>query len=173
MPVEYIFGFCASFKKIAKELGFESDQRKSNRIRDILYTTLGDENVNVTIKSISLFIPQPIPSPETQVYFNEAILKSFTLSYGSWTTDRKPVDTAKKFQINISSASNDNSPLHLIAAHQFSQRVDPTIILSSNRFSNAIFDHTKVRKDYVEMDGVRYPKNPIMVNYEENNYHDQ
>ena len=176
LPLEYIFGFAKSFKKITKGLGFELDLRTSNRKRDILYTTLNDDDVNVTINSISLFIPQLIPSPETQVIFNEAISQTFTLSYESWTTDRKPVDTAREFQLDISSASNINSPLYLIAAHQKTQRADPANPannLSNNRFNNAIFDHVNVRKYYSEIDGIRYPKNPVMVNYEENNYLEQ
>ena len=91
--------------------------RTSKRKRDILYTTLGDDDVNVAIKKISLFIPRIIPSPETQVFLNEAFSKTLTISYESWTTDRKPVNTAKEFQIDISRASNVNSPLHLLTAH--------------------------------------------------------
>ena len=110
---------------------------------------MGDDDVNLTINNISLYVPQIIPSSETQVYFNEAISKTFTLSYESWTTDRIPVGTAKEFQIDIRSASNINSPLHLIAAHQITQRsdpTDPTINLSNNRFNKSIVDHAKVRK---------------------------
>ena len=176
LPLEYIFRFGKSFKKITKGLGFELDLRTSNRKRDILYTTLGENDVNVTINSISLFIPQIIPSLETQVYFNEAISKTFTISFESWTTDRKPVDPANEFQVDISSASNINSPLYLIAAHQKTQRPDPadaTSNLIDNRNNNAIFDDVKVRKYYSEIDGVRYPKNPIMTNFDENNYLDQ
>ena len=176
LPVEYIFGFARSFKKITKVLGFELDLRTSKRKRDILYTTLDDNDVNVTINSISLFVPQKIPSPETQVIFNEAIPKTFTLSYESWTTDRKPVDTGREFQIDISSASNISSPLYLIAAHQKTQRPDPANPannFSNNRFNNAKFDHVEVRKYYSEIDGIRYPKYPVMVNYEENKYLEQ
>ena len=174
LPLEYIFGFCRSFKKITKGLGFELDLRTSNRKQDILDTTLGDNDVNVTINSISLFIPQIITSPETQVHFNEAISQTFTLSYESWTTDRKPVDTAREFRVDISSASNINSPLYLITAHQKTQRQDNAgNRLPDNRFNNAIFDHVNVRKYYSEIDGIRYPKNPVMVNYEENNYLEQ
>ena len=173
LPLEYIFGFCRSFKKISKGLGFELDLRTSNRKQDILYTNLGDNDVNVTINGINLFIPQIIPSPETQVYFNEAISKTFTLSYESWTTDRKPVDTAREFQVDISSASNINSPLYLIAAHQKTQRPDPANPannLPNNRFNNSIFDDVEVRKYCSEIDCVRYPKNPVMVIFAENNY---
>ena len=76
----------------------------------------------------------------------------------------------------MSSASNINSPLYLIAAHQKTQRPDPADAarnLSNNRFNNAIFDHVDVRKNYSEIDGIRYPKNPVMVNFEENNYLEQ
>ena len=141
-----------------------------------MYTTLDDNDVNVTINSISLFVPQIKPSPETQVIFNEAVSKTFTLSYETWTTDRKPVDTAREFQVDISSASNIDSPLYLIAAHQKTQRSDPANpanILSNNRFNNALFDHFDVRKYYSEIDGFRYPKNPVMVNFEENKYQEQ
>ena len=77
LPPEYIFGFARSFKKISKGLGFELDLRTSNRKQDILYTSLGEIDVNVTITSLSLFIPQIIPSHETQSYFNEAISRNF------------------------------------------------------------------------------------------------
>ena len=123
-----------------------------------------------------MFIPQIIPSPETQYIFIEAISKTFSLSNESWTTDRKPVDTAIEFQIDISSASNIISPLCLIAADQKTQRPDPanpTDNFSNNRFDNAIFDHVEVRKCVSEIDGVRCPKKPVMVNFVENNYLDQ
>ena len=151
----------------------ELDLRTSNRKRDILYTTFGDNGVNVSINSISLYNLTIIPNTETQVYFNEAFSKTFTLSNESWTTDRKPIRTAREFQIDFSSASNTNSPLYLIAAHQRTRRPNPddlTINLSNNWFNNAIFDHSKVRKHHSEIDGVRYPKNPIMVNFDENSY---
>ena len=77
LPLGYIFGFARSFKKMTEGLGFELDLRTSKRKQDILYTTLGDNDVNVTIISISLFIPQIIPSPKTQYKFNEAISITF------------------------------------------------------------------------------------------------
>ena len=55
LPLEYIFGFARSFKKITKGIGFELDLRTSKRKQAILHTTLGDNDVNVTINSISLF----------------------------------------------------------------------------------------------------------------------
>ena len=163
-------------KKITKGLGFELDSRTSNRKQDILYTNLGDNDVNVTVNSISLFFPRIIPSPETQVFLNEAISKNFTLSYKFWTTDRKPVDTLREVQTDISSASSTNSPLYLIAAHQKTQRpypANPAVYISNNRFNSAFFDHIEARNYYSEIDGVRYPKNPVLVKYEENSYLEQ
>ena len=122
-----------------------------------------------------LFFPHILTSAETQVNFKETISKTFTLSFESWTTDRKTVKTAKELQVDISSESKINSPLYLIAVHQKTQRPNPTnpaVNLSNNRFKNAIFDDddVKVRKYYVEIEGVRYA---IMVNYEKNKYLDQ
>ena len=114
-----------------------------------------------------------MPSLETQYIFNEAISKTSLLSYESWTTDRKPGDTAREFQIDISSASNIEGPLYLIAAHQKTQKADPVEPaddLSKNRFNIALFDLVEVKKYYSEIDGVRYLKNPVMVKYENNNY---
>ena len=174
VPLEYIFGLARSFKKTTKGLGFEIDLRTSNRKQDILYTTLGDNDVNVTINSISLFIPQTLFSSETQVFFNEAISKTFSLTYGAWTADRKPFDTAREFQVDVPSGSNINSPLYLIAAHQKTQRLDAAgNVLQNHRFNNAIFDHVDVRKYHSEIDGIRYPKNPVMFKYGENNYLEQ
>ena len=126
--------------KKTKGLGFELELRTTIRKQDFLYTTLGDNVVNVTKNSISLFVPQIVPPRETQVYFNEAISKTFSLSDESWTTDRKPVDKAREIQIDISSASNIKSPLYLIAAHHKTERVDRTESannLSNKRFNNA------------------------------------
>ena len=176
LPLEFNFGFCKSYKKITKGRGFELVLRTRNRKQDFIYTALRDKYVNVTVNSISLIIPQITPSPETQVHFNEGISQYLTLSYESWTTDRKPVDASEEFQVDLSSASNINSPLYSTVADQKTQGPNPTnpvVICPNNRFYNAIFDHVKVRKYYSEIDGVRCPKNHIMIIYVENNYSDQ
>ena len=49
-----------------------------------------------------------------------------------------------------------------MAAHQLTQRLDPadaTRVLSKNRFNDANFCHVKVRKFYVEIDGIDILKN--------------
>ena len=86
------------------------------------------------------------------------------------------MDTAQEFQLDIGSASNINAPPYLMAARQKTQRPDPANpakTLSNNRFNNAIFDNVSVEKYYVETDGIRYPKDPFMINYREKNYLNQ
>ena len=91
-------------------------------------------------------------------------------------TDRELSNTAKEIQIDFSSASNINSPLYLIAAHQKTQRSNPadqTVNLPNNRFNKAIFDLITVRNYCFGIDSVRCPKKPIKINYDDNNYLDQ
>ena len=68
--LEDIFGFCKTFKKVTKNLGFHL-MLKTNDLQDIIYTSMGDD-INVTINDLYLFIPNVIPSVETQLMFNEA-----------------------------------------------------------------------------------------------------
>ena len=171
LPLEYIFGFCKTFKKITKGLGFELQLKTSNEKNNILYTTPGGNDINVTINSIYLYIPSLVPSAEQQQMFNEAIRENFTLSFDSWVTDRKPVNTGNEYQLDIGSASNINIPLYLIVAHQKTQRDNPA--RPPNQFNNAVFDHVRVKRYFVEIDGVRYPKDPVETNFPDNKYLDQ
>ena len=173
LPLEYIFGFCKTFKKITKGLGFELQLKTSNEKKNILYTNnaFGVNDVNVTINSIYLYIPSLVPSAEQQQMFNEAIRENFTLSFDAWVTDRKPVNTGQEYQLDIGSASNINIPLYLIVAHQKTQRYNPARPI--NRFNNAVFDHVDVKRYFVEIDGVRYPKDPVETNFSDNKYLDQ
>ena len=128
---------------------------------------MGDD-INVTINNLYLFVPTFIPNAETQTMFNKAIQNNFTLSFDEWTTDRRIVNTGLEFQLDIGSASNINSPKYLIAAHQTAanSNVNKTI-------NNAIFDNLDVEQYFVEIDGIRYPKDGVQVNYDTNDYLDQ
>ena len=53
-PLEQIFGFGKTFKKITKVLGFELQLKTSNEKQNIIDTTLGGNDVNVTINSFYL-----------------------------------------------------------------------------------------------------------------------
>ena len=96
LPLEQIFGFCKTFKKITKRLGFELQLKTSSEKQNIIYTTLGGNDVNLTINSICLYIAGLVPYAEQQM-FNEAIRESFTLSFDAWVTDRKPVNTGNEY----------------------------------------------------------------------------
>ena len=72
LPLEHIFGFCKTFKKLTKGLGFELQLKTTKEKQNILYTTLGGNGVNVIINSIYLCIPSLVPSAEQQQIFNES-----------------------------------------------------------------------------------------------------
>ena len=102
--------------------------------------------------------------------FDEAIRENFTLFFDASVTDRKPVNTGNEYQLDIGSVSNINILLYLIVAHQQTQRDNPS--RHPNQFNNAIFYHVRVKKHFVEVDCVRYPKDPIETNFPDNKYLD-
>ena len=173
LPLEHIFGFCITFKKITKGLGFELQLKTTNEKRNIIFTSLrfGGNDIIVTLNSIYLYIPSLVPSAEQQQMFNEAVRQNFTLSFDAWVTDRKPVKTGNEYQLGRGSASNINIPLYLIVADQKTQRDNPA--RPSNQFNNAIFDHVDVKRYFVEIDGGRYPKDPVETTFSDNKYLDQ
>ena len=138
-----------------------------NDLQDIIFTTIADD-INVTINSLYLYVPQLIPSTSTQLMFNEAIMNNYTITFDSWYTERKISNDGRELQVDIASAQGINSPKYLISAFQTNARTTP------NKASNpAIFDDNNVTKYFVEIDGVRYPKDGILNNFEENSYLDQ
>ena len=169
LPLEDIFGFCKTFKKITKNLGFHITL-KTNNLQNIIYTTIADvTQINVTINSLFLFVPRITPNSETQVMFNESIKNNYTLTFDSWYTEQKIVTNGGEFQVDIASSQSTNSPKNLIAAHQTEARVG-----TSNKRNNfSIFDHVDVSKYFVEIDGYRYPKESIISNFSENDCLDQ
>ena len=173
LPLEHIIGFCKTFKKITKGLGFELQLKTSTEKRNILYTNLGfgGNDVNVKISSIYLFIPSLVPSAQQQQMFNEAIRENFILSFDAWVTERKPVNTGNEYHIDIGSSSNKNFPSYLIVAHQKNQRGNPA--RPPNQFKNAVFDNVDVKRYFVEIDGGRYPKDPIETTLSDNKYLDE
>ena len=66
LPLEHFFGFCKTFKIKTKGLSFELQLKLSNEKRNIIYTTLGGNDLNVTINSIYLFTPSLVLSPDHQ-----------------------------------------------------------------------------------------------------------
>ena len=166
LPLEHIFGFCRSFKKITKNLGFHIKFRTAD-LQDIIFTSIGD-NINVTINSLYLFVPSLIANTETQLMFNESIQNIYRIFFDDWYTERRVVsDTIT--QIDIGSAQSVNSPKYLIAAHQTAARLN-----APNKTINiSTLDNLNVGKYFVEIDSIRYPRDGILINYKENDYIDQ
>ena len=121
LPLEHIFGFCKTFKKVTKNLGFRFTFKTAN-LQDIIYTTkVAATPINVTINSLYLFVPCLIPSIETQVMFNESIQNNYRIFFNEWYTERRIV-TDQIFQVDIGSAQSVSSPKYLICAHQTEAR---------------------------------------------------
>ena len=166
LPLEHIFGFCTTFKKITKNLGFQLIF-KLNDLQDTIFTTIADD-INVTINSLYLFVPQLIPSTSTQVLFNESIMNNYTITCDSWYTESKFSNDGRELQVDIGSAQHINSPKYLISAFQTTDRTT-----ARKNVHPAIFDDNHVTKCFVEIDGIRYPKDEVLKNIEENSYLDQ
>ena len=161
--LEDIFGFCKTFKKVTKNLGYHLSF-KTNDLQDIIYTSMTDD-INVTINNFYLYVLNLIPSVETQVMSNEATQNNYKISYDEWFTERRIISDTKT-QLDIGSSQNVQSPKYLIGAHQTKDRIDGAI--STKNVS--IFDNLDLRKYYIEIDGQRYPRDSSPMNYEQNDY---
>ena len=164
--LEDVFGFCKTFKKVTKNLAFHLSF-KTNDLQDIIYTSMTDD-INVTINNLYLYVPNLIPSVETQLMFNEATQNNYKISYDEWFTERRIIsDTIT--QLDIGSSQNVQSPKYMIGAHQTKDRIDGAISTKNV----AIFDNLDLRKYYIEIDGQRYPRDSSLMNYEQNDYIEQ
>ena len=126
------------------------------------------DDINVTIDFLYLYVPNLIPSVETQVMFNEATQNNYKMSYDECFTERRIISD-KITQLDIGSSQNVQSPKYLIGAHQTRDRIDAPI--STKNVS--IFDNLDLRKYYTEIDGQRYPRDSSLLNYEQNDYIEQ
>ena len=151
---------------MTKNLGFHITF-KTNDLQNIIYSSMADD-INVTINNLYLYVPNLIPSVETQVIFNEATQNIYKISFHEWYTERRVIsDTIT--QMDIGRSQHVNSPKYLIGAHQTRTRAD-----TANKNNNiAIFDNLNLQKYYVEIDSVRYPRDNVLVNYEQNDYIEQ
>ena len=168
LPLKHIFGFCKTFEKVTKNLGFRITFKTAN-LQDIIYTTIAAAfPINVTINSLYVFVPFLIPTTETQLMFNESIQNNYRIFFDEWYTERRIV-TDQIFQVDIGSAQSVNSPKYLICVHQ-----TETKSASPNKRNNiSICDNINVRKYFIEIDGHRYPRDSVLTNYNENDYIDQ
>ena len=163
LHLEHIFGFCNTFKKLTKNLGYQL-KLKMIDLQDIIFTTIAND-INATINSLYLYVPILITNNQTQVMFKETTMNNYTITFDSRYTERKISNDGRELQVDIGSAQKINSPKNLISAFQTIARKIP------NKASNpATFDSNHVTKFFVEIDGVRYPKDGVLINFEENSY---
>ena len=161
--LEDIFGFCKTFKKVTRNLGFHLLFKTANS-QHFIYTSMADD-INVTIISLYLYIPNLIPSVENQIMFNEANQNNYKISFDEWYTERRIISDLL-IQHDIGSAQQDFQPKYLICAHQTNLRT----ATSNKKINIAIFDNMDIRKYYVEIDGQRYPRDSVLINFEENDF---
>ena len=95
LPLEYVFVFCKTFKRITEGLGCLIIFRTAD-LQDNIYKNLANM-IAVTINSLYLFVPIFSQNPKTQVKVIDSVEESFTLSFESWTTGRKNVQTGNEF----------------------------------------------------------------------------
>ena len=69
-------------------------------------------------------------------------------------------------QHEIGSAQNVIKPKYMICAHKKNIRTTTP----DKKFNIAIFDSMDLRIFYVEIGGQRYPRDSVLINYEENDY---
>ena len=113
LQLEHIIGFCKTFKKVTKNLGFRITFKTAN-LQDIIYTTIAAGTpINVTINSLYLFVPVLIPTTETQLMFNESIQNKYRMFLDEMYTERRIV-IDHIFQVDIGSVQSVGIPKNLI-----------------------------------------------------------
>ena len=85
LSLEDIFGFCEIFKKVTEKLGFHFIFKTAS-LQDVIYTSMADD-INVTNNNLYLYVPNLIPSVETQIRFNEAAQNIYKISFDVWYTE--------------------------------------------------------------------------------------
>ena len=69
-------------------------------------------------------------------------------------------------QHDIGSAEQVNSPRYLICSHQTKDRTNAP----EKEINIAIFNNLDLRKNHVKIDSIRYPRDSLLENHEENDY---
>ena len=168
LPLEHIFGFCRTFKKVSKGFGFHMKFKMADS-QDIIYTTTGS-NFDLTTNSLSLFVPTFIPDPQTLKMFNDSFKKRSSLSFDSWTTLRQVASSGFELQVDIGSETEPLSPNYLGLAHQTTARKSTT----EKKTSKIANLHTLyIRNFFVENDEVRFPQNSVFIVHTGNDRLDQ
>ena len=101
--------------------------------------------------------------------FTDSFINSFTQPIGSWLTERTVMDTELESQVDIGSAQIVNSPIFLIVTHQTAAGIG----VPSKGNIIAVFGNLRILQCSVEINGVRFPKQPNSFNYAASEYLDQ
>ena len=119
-------------------------------MQGIILTTLA-KDFNVTNNSLYPLVPILIANTETQVMFKESVKNKYTITYGSWCTERKITTDGKELQVDIGSAQHINIPKYRTASFQTVDRIG-----AHNKNNNiTFFDNVRVKKKFCEVDGYR------------------
>ena len=130
---------------------------------DLQDNTFSDDDINVTNNTLYLFVPRLIPSVESQLMFNEATQNIYKIASDERYTER-PVKSDKIVQHDIGSAQHINSPKYLVFAQETKGRTN-----APNKKNNiAFFDNLDLQKYHAEIDSIQYPRDSLLINYEEN-----
>ena len=70
---------------------------------------------------------------------------------------------------NIGSAQQVNSPKYLICAPQTKNKTNAP----NKKINIAIFDSLDFQKYHVQIDSIRYARDSLLINYEQNGYSEQ
>ena len=116
-----MFGFCKTYKKITKKLGFHLTFKTAD-LQDIIFTSIGND-INVTINSLYLFVTILFSNTEAQVMSNEFNKNIHTITYDSCFTERKLHTDGNELKVEFGSAQHVNSPKYLIASFQTADRI--------------------------------------------------
>ena len=137
-----------------------------NDLQDIIFTTIADD-INVTINSLNLYVTQLIPSTSTQVFLMNLlwiIIQSLSIhgipnvKFQTMVENFRLISVVHKILI-----------VRNIWYQIFKQMQEQLLTkLVTQRYLIII-----TSKYFVEIDGIRYPKDGILTNFEENSYLDQ
>ena len=90
-------------------------------------------------------------------------MNKYTITFRSWYTERKISNDGRELQVDIASAQQINSRKNLISTFQTNDRTTP-----KKARNPSIFDTNLVIKYFVEIDGVRYNKDGVLLIFLEN-----
>ena len=100
--------------------------------------------------------------------FNEATQNNYKIFFDEWYTERRVISD-EIVQQDRGSAQQVIGPKYLICSHETKDRTNAP----DKKNNIAIFDNLDLRKYHVEMDSLRYPRDGLYINYEQNDYIEQ